>query len=386
MGIVTSGLTFYYDMYNASSYRGPPHTNLPSNINDFSAATWTKTNCTATYNPNIRIPGPSSFNGFVWEINESVITNVSHYVSFNQVTSIGQVYTFSVCAKAKERSQIWMSLSEGLAVFDLLTGRVIQPASNTCLMTDLGNGWYRCSITATKTNATPGAFVGPWLNGTGTYIGVVGRGFYLCKAQLELNSYVTPWGPTRTTTTNLYDIVSGNPITTALTYSSDNTFSFNGTSNYMDAGNATGLQQSTAITMEAWVLPTAITATGNIMSKNGNTGYRFRIDNSKTIQFLVDGANNVLIGPEAVAGVWQHIAVTGNSGGLKIYRNGILVASNAIPYAPSAPTGGTLVIGGFTAGSELFTGNIATGSMYSRALTSGEILQNFSALRGRFGI
>ena len=179
--------------------------------------------------------------------------------------------------------------------------------------------------------------------------------------------------------------VNNNTVTVnSLTYSSDGTFSFNGSSNYADCGNGTALQQASAITMAAWVNPTSWSGLGNIMSKNQNSGYRFRIDSTAgALWWYVSG--NSIQGGVVPLNAWSYCVVTGNSSGLNAYVNGVLVATNVVAFAPSAPASGNLFIGTY-GGAEYFNGKIGVAQVYNRALSAGETLQNFNAHKGRYGL
>lgn len=192
-------------------------------------------------------------------------------------------------------------------------------------------------------------------------------------------------GNTRTNTQAILDLTGNNTITaTSLTYASDGTFSFNGSSNYIDCGNSTTLQQSLAITMAAWVYPTSWAGLGNIMCKNTNSGYRFRLDSTAgALWWYVSG--NVIQGGNCPLNTWSYCAVTGDSSGLKAYVNGVLVASNSTPFSPTAPTVGNLLVGSY-GGAEYFNGKISNATVYNRALSAAEVKQNFSAHRGRYSI
>ena len=188
------------------------------------------------------------------------------------------------------------------------------------------------------------------------------------------------------TTSTLPSItISASDITTtSLTYANNGTFSFNGTSNAIDLGNGVNLQQSTAITMSAWINPVSASGLGNIMAKNYNAAYRFRIDSvANALWWYVSG--NYIQGGQCPNNVWSHCTVTGDSSGLKAYVNGQLVASNSTAFSPTSPATGNLFIG-MVGGSEYFNGRIDNASVYNRALTAAEVQQNFNALRGRYGI
>ena len=203
-----------------------------------------------------------------------------------------------------------------------------------------------------------------------------------------IHSFTTVGSTTFTPNATWSDIL-GNGITGTLTNSP--TFSlangggviFNGSNQYVDCGNSSLLQQSLAITMSAWVNPISSTGLGNIMAKNGNSAYRFRIENG-SLWWYVSGI--AAVGGSCPNNVWSHCTVTGDSSGLKAYVNGVLTASNASAFAPTAPAGGNLIIGAISASSETFNGTIATAQLYNRALSAAEILQNFNALRGRYGV
>jgi hypothetical protein len=100
------------------------------------------------------------------------------------------------------------------------------------------------------------------------------------------------------------------------------------------------------------------------------------------------------------SGVWYHVCASYTTLQTKIYVNGTL--ENSTNYSSAniildntvngnkgalaaqfSPFGN---ISGPPRRYGTFTGNIAKAALYNRALTDGEILQNFNALRGRFGI
>jgi hypothetical protein len=203
--------------------------------------------------------------------------------------------------------------------------------------------------------------------------------------QAEPGSLTTPFvAGTRSTTQVLNDLTNNNIITaSSLTYASNNSFSFNGTTDYINCGNGVTLQQPSCITMEAWVNPTTWAWVGNIMSKNGNAAYRFRVETTGALWWYVSG--NLISGGTVPLNIWTHCVVTGDAYGLKAYINGVLVASNAVAFAPTAPTVGDLLVGSF-GGAEFFAGNIDNTKIYNRSLSEYEIEQNFNAMRRRYGL
>ncbi len=388
--IVTDGLQFYYDAKNTDkSWKGEPTTNfLKSPLNILDRLYWNTTALPVTVTQNATTaPNYTQTADLVLATN--TLNTLFYQVLQNSVIGTG-VQTCTVYAKAYTAANFTLNAYYS---GDTEVNIAFYLGSGTCdpggVIIPVGNGWYRCQITVpAKVGAGTDFYYRIWPGGrslTNTL------GCYFWGHQVESKSYATPFVVgSRSNTQAVIDLTDNNTITaTSLTYSSNNDFTFNGTTNYMDCGNGTAVQQYNAVTLAAWAYPTAFTTSGNILSKNGNTGYRLRFDGGAIPQILVDGANNVLNGPSAVtANSWYYLVGTGSSTGSKLYLNGALIASNSIAFAPSAPAGGTLIVGAFNAvaGSEPFIGKIDTAALYSRELTATEVLQNFNAHRRRYGL
>lgn len=70
---------------------------------------------------------------------------------------------------------------------------------------------------------------------------------------------------------------------------------------------------------------------------------------------------------------------------VRLYQNGTLVKTN--PYTTAiANSAGALEIGRGGGAAYYWDGNINQVILYNRALTDSEVLQNFNATRGRYGI
>jgi hypothetical protein len=121
---------------------------------------------------------------------------------------IGEVYTLSVYAKAAERTRIALTgHEEGYSVFDLSSGTVIATGNNITSMTPVGDGWFRCSATITKTNTNSAFYILIWTT-TNDYQGVAGNGVFLWGAQVEQSPTMSSYIKTTTTQVSVSEYVS----------------------------------------------------------------------------------------------------------------------------------------------------------------------------------
>ena len=115
------------------------------------------------------------------------------------VPSVDTKNTFSVFVKKGNTSYIALSRFSGsqYAIFDLDTISIVSQSSENATIKEMGNGWFRVSITQTvlSTDAS-----NVWkinlTNGSSFAVGVVGEYVYTWGAQLEQQSYATSYIPT----------------------------------------------------------------------------------------------------------------------------------------------------------------------------------------------
>jgi hypothetical protein len=256
----------------------------------------------------------------------------------------------------------------------------------------LGGGWFWAWGTFT-TQATTNwiAYTGAWYY---RYSNTTDK-LSIAKVLITPGNYTSlhprHWpevNTTRGTTQALLDLTRRNTVTaTSLTYASNGAFSFNGSSDLINASNNSILNVGNNITVNAWVF---IGSTGSyqpiIAKVNSGFTLGWELANSS-------GALRATLRPAPIdiqiAGVltlnsWNMTTMTFNGTTLSLYLNGVLQGST---------TGGAVTLDsiqdmyiGARIQGNYFNGNISNAQVYNRALTAAEILQNFNALRGRYGI
>jgi len=216
--------------------------NLVRHSQDFSQSTWTKTNATVS---NLIVSPYGTVTGNL--LAETTATGF-HNVVANINRLPGTVYTFSIHAKNNGRRYFNLIVDDGnsngfVGNFDLQTGTTSLTANNgtgilyTCNMVDVGNGWYRCSITGEVSNTGTTGRVAVNMNTDGnaswypTYAGSGSpTGIYIWGAQLENTLNPNFYVPTTT------QAISTTVASTALTIPTE------GINSYSD-----GLQEFQAI-------------------------------------------------------------------------------------------------------------------------------------------
>lgn len=160
--------------------------NLLQYSEDFSNAIWQKTATTVSANSTTAPNGTTTADSLI-----PTTSNEIHRVSINYNRTSGVVYTLSVYAKASGYNFLYMNanvLFNAAATFNLSNG-TISGGSSIATITDVGNGWYRCSITGTasvsgsislflQTNSTVSTATDDTFTGNGT------SGIFFWGAQL----------------------------------------------------------------------------------------------------------------------------------------------------------------------------------------------------------
>ncbi len=167
-------------------------------------------------------------------------------------------------------------------------------------------------------------------------------------------------------------------VTWAAVGKSGKALSFNGTSGMVTIADKASLDLTNAMTLSAWVNPSASTSWRTVFMKEAGATLAYGLyssdDNSLTsIYVRTNGSDKMTTGPSALpVNTWSHLAATYDGSNLRLYVNGTLVRTAAATGA-MAPSTGALRIGGNSIWGEYFAGLIDEAHVYNRALSASEI-------------
>lgn len=179
-------------------------------------------------------------------------------------------------------------------------------------------------------------------------------------------------------------------LTNGPVYSSSNlgSFTFDGVNDFASASDNTALNTQTP-TVEVWVKTNATTQNGFWFEKGSvNTQYAlFQEGGSITWRLTTNvGSLTATTASFMSTSNWAQVVGTYTSGDRRIYVNGVQVASDALAYTIPTNSSG-MFIGAYGTGTGYFyNGALSICRVYNRALSAAEVLQNFNATRGRYGI
>ena len=183
-------------------------TNLLVRSEEFDTG-WSTNNSSVTSNIVIAPSGT--------QVGDALIENTAtgaHNIFWSASYVAGTTYTLSVYAKefssaAKRFLSLVLSSSafgaNNAIVFDLALGTVTAGSGGT--IQNVGNGWYRCTLTATATvtgaaNAAFFRLTNVGTSGLTSYTGDGFSGIYIWGAQLEVGTFPTSYIPTPATFTS----------------------------------------------------------------------------------------------------------------------------------------------------------------------------------------
>jgi hypothetical protein len=194
---------------------------------------------------------------------------------------------------------------------------------------------------------------------------------------------------------------SGNngTLTNGPTFNSGNGGSivFDGTNDYVLIDSNFSLNTSIGFTINLWFKLTSYSSqfpTLFTLKTNSASGLALLLTTEAAYSPLTFGWNGISYKPSTtiLIGIWNSISIIYNGSGISTISNFIFyINGTPVNLSPSGAFEGISQIntlGTLNSGTVNFqlNGNIAQTSIYNRALSASEVLQNFNATKSRFGL
>ena len=180
-------------------------------------------------------------------------------------------------------------------------------------------------------------------------------------------------------------------------YSGDNlgSLSFDGVDDYVNLGD---LDLPAPFTLSIWFKGNTTNQFCGLLNKSSSENFgawglygssdasyvRFGFVNTSNSQRVISNTNF----NDIKANTWVNYVGTYDFSNLRLYRNGIEIASAVETTTPTS-TNDIASIGNRVVtnrSDRAYAGLLSSAKIYNRALTASEVQQNFKALRGRYGI
>jgi hypothetical protein len=195
--------------------------------------------------------------------------------------------------------------------------------------------------------------------------------------------------------TTIYDVSA-----TALSWTGSNViynsdpvkyFSYNGSNSWLQSSTSTAYDSQT-ITMECWCYPNTLSQEGFLFEKGQvNTQYSMFFESINATSFVFRTMGTVSnynltfnVNTYLTVSAWNHIVCTYNGSSKIAYVNGVQVAS--VAASGTLPTDQINQYIGRHSSGYFFNGRIAESRVYNIALSAAQVLQNYNATKGRFGL
>ena len=220
---------------------------------------------------------------------------------------------------------------------------------------------------------------------------IVTGGLRLSLDAADKNSYIGSGTTWKDLSGNAYN----GTLTNGPTFNNTNrgTIVFDGTDDNVQLGTASTFLPTSAITINCWAKTNVIgvykkifvTVTTGTQSVTGvffslgpsPDGIYFGIITNNGTQYATSTTN-----PSTTS--FSNFCGTYDGSNIRLYLNGTLLATQS--QTGTINNGGIGRISGYDNGGEIWDGNISTFSIYNRALTAAEVLQNFNATRTTYGL
>jgi hypothetical protein len=345
----------------------PQRTNQALNSEDFSTATWTTNASNVSVTTNV-INSPLGTQT-ADKIIATNATSTNQFVQHRALSVNGTIYSCSVFVKKGEWNTIRLQMVNfwtptPTAIFNVDTLAITGLSSATAKIEDYGNGWFRCSITATNNSASGGngyMQIQIGNNGSITQTGNGTNGLHLWGAQFENGSFSTSYIPTTTATVTRNADQCYDDTATALIGQTEGTIFID-----FDLTNVT--DEFTRNIISLGLFGANYTDRVNIAQTALASGLKYRIGyRANNVQVIDDLTLSYTSGRIKMALIY-------NATSMNLYINGSLVRSYTFASSPFTTSMTTVYLGNYP---NINTSNghrIYSAILWKTRLTSQELI------------
>ena len=369
--IETSGLQLYYDVDNIDSYPGEPTTNYC-----YTGGSWSGDGGAQAIGAkgSVEITDPNlMYNGYrtvLWT------PGTSHNCYLNGSND------FDLSATSTQWAWSCYIKRDDGGTISSMSSYMYYPSSDGsggCTVTPMGDRWYRISRLRT---------------GTSNVLSLIGftsmaseHKYYLSGWQLEKKTHLTQYADlssTRSTTDGLKDLSgqANHADLATTTYDSNALIDYDGSSESVITSTADLAPGTGDFSASFWIYPRDWSGTWRaILVVKTTGGFWLGVGSGVFIVRAYSVGNLLSYSTLPTLNVWTNIGVSRIGTTLTLYYNGLPVqtATSAQDFVQAEAEVGS------DGGSAGFDGKINTSQFYNQGLTSQEFLNNYNAIKSRFG-
>lgn len=191
-------------------------------------------------------------------------------------------------------------------------------------------------------------------------------------------------------------------LTNGPTYSSSNkgNIIFDGTNDYINLPSSVSSINSLNMTVGCWVNQTVLNTSSAFSDIRNIAQIGTGEIGSSSCFYLHLRTSQVTFRYQAATGsaqlspsinqdtnIWHYYTGVSNTTSISLYRDGILVGSTPYTINFNTLSSSNMYLGLCNTGAgNYFNGKIASAQVYNKALSATEVLQNYNAIKGRFGL
>jgi len=364
-----TGLVFAYDLANVNrSYLGEPTVNyLTTTLIPNSA---TKESFTGTVTENAELAPDGTYTAHRFQVDAGYTYQFLSIPANTTITYSGWVRSLDGNTYVNRNPYIWNYNSPTYGIVVQGTGGIAPE-------------WRKFSMTYT-TLAHQDTFSISY--GSKDYSGLSGT-YALWRPQLEYKTHSTPFvNGTRSATQGLKDLTGNSTIDlTNVSFDSNAQMTFDGTDDYITAGNNPYLAPGTGnFTYSCWINPAGYSYYAGLLVVATTGGLWIGKLGSNMVLRAYNVEDYLQYSTLPTVGQWTNVVITRAGTAVTLYYNANSVATATTGYNFVQAT--AYIGNDGPTSSANFNGKIANTSFYNRALTASEIQQNFNAIKGRYGL